>query len=202
MSDTANEILVLYYSRHGSISDMATLIARGIESVSNSSARLRTVPRVSSVCESTEASIPEQGAPYVSYQDLKDCNGIALGSPAYFGNMAADLKYFIDGSTNSWLSSSLAGKPASVFTSSSSQHGGQEMTLISMMIPLLHHGALIVGLPYSEPELMATTTGGTPYGASHWAGPQNDQAISEHEKVLCIALGKRLAETASKLSSQ
>ena len=167
MSATANDVLVLYYSRHGSISEMATLISRGIESVPNSSARLRTVPRVSSVCEATETSIPDQGAPYVSYQDLQECSGIALGSPAYFGNMAADLKHFIDGSTNTWLSSSLVGKPASVFTSSSSQHGGQEMTLITMLIPLLHHGAVIVGLPYSEPALMATTTGGTPYGASH-----------------------------------
>lgn len=202
-SQTVNEdmsdILVLFFSRHGSMANMAQFIARGIESVPNCQARIRTVPCVSATCEATAERIPEHGAPYVSYQDLIDCRGIALGSPSYFGNMAADLKHFIDGSTNSWLAGSLSGKPACLFTSSSSQHGGQEATLLSMMIPLLHHGAIIVGLPYTESDLMTTNAGGTPYGASHWAGPDNDLSITAQEKTLCIALGKRLADCAVKL---
>ncbi|MFV2056749.1 MAG: NAD(P)H:quinone oxidoreductase [Thiohalomonadales bacterium] len=195
-----NDVLVLYFSRHGSIANMAQLIARGIESIPNCQARIRTVPAVSVVNEATADRIPDHGAPYVSYEDLVQCSGIALGSPSYFGNMAADLKHFIDGSTNSWLSGSLSGKPACLFTASSSQHGGQESTLLSMMLPLFHHGAIIVGLPYSESELMTTNAGGTPYGASHWTGPDNDQVITEQEKALCIALGKRLASCAVKLA--
>ena len=195
------EILVLYYSRHGAVANMAQYVARGIESVAGASARLRTVAAVSNECEAISDTVPESGAPYALYSDLAECAGIALGSPTRFGNMAAALKYFLDGSSDMWLSGALRGKPAAMFTSTSSLHGGQEATLLSMMIPLLHHGALIVGLPYSEPDLMNTRTGGTPYGASHWAGPNNDQPVSEEEKRLCMALGKRLAETALRLQN-
>lgn len=193
------EILVLYYSRHGAVSEMARYVARGIESVAGVAARLRTVPSVSTVCDAVDPSVPESGAPYAEFTDLAECAGIALGSPTRFGNMAAALKYFWDGTSEAWLSGALRGKPAAMFTSSSSLHGGQELTLLSMMIPLLHHGALILGLPYSEPDLMNTRTGGTPYGASHWAGADNKHPISEEERRLCVALGKRLAETAVKL---
>ncbi len=196
------DILVLYYSRQGATAEMARLIARGIEEVPDMSARLRTVPAVSTVCEATEDSIPASGAPYASLEDLRECAGLALGSPTRFGNMAAPLKYFIDSTSALWLEGAMVGKPAALFTSTSSLHGGQETTLISMLLPLLHHGMLITGLPYSTPELMNTRTGGTPYGASHYAGADNKQPISEEEKILCRALGRRLAETARALSGQ
>ncbi|MET3107313.1 NAD(P)H dehydrogenase (quinone) [Oxalobacteraceae bacterium GrIS 2.11] len=192
-------LLVLYYSRHGATKKMADLIAQGIESVPGCSARIRTVPAVSAVCEAVESTIPEQGAPYVELSDLTDCAGLALGSPTRFGNMASAMKYFWDGTVADWLSGSLAGKPASVFTSTGSLHGGQESTLLSMMLPLMHHGMLIVGLPYTHPALMATSTGGSPYGASHWAGADGSRSISEDSKQLAIALGARLASTALKL---
>ena len=195
-----HEILVLYYSHHGAVRQMAQLVARGIEQVEGASARVRTVPRVSSVAEAVEPAVPDTGAPYAELQDLEACIGVAVGSPTRFGNMAAPMKYFWDGTGGLWMKGALAGKPAAVFTSSSSMHGGQETTLTSMMLPLLHHGMLIVGLPYSEPELLNTASGGTPYGASHVAGASSDQAISEHERKLCIALGKRLALTALKLA--
>ncbi|MCW8841529.1 MAG: NAD(P)H:quinone oxidoreductase [Gammaproteobacteria bacterium] len=193
------EILVLYYSRHGSTAEMARLITRGIGEVAGMEARLRTVPEISTVCEATEEAIPAQGAPYVEPEDLKECAALALGSPTRFGNMAAPLKYFLDNTSPQWLSGSLIGKPAAVFTSTSSLHGGQESTLLSMMLPLLHHGMLITGLPYSETDLMHTRSGGTPYGASHFAGPENNLPLSEEEHRLCIALGKRLAMAAQAL---
>ncbi len=195
------EILVLYYSQGGAVRDMAQLIARGVDSVSGAKARIRTVPKVSANCEASEPDIPTSGAPYVTLQDLEECAGLALGSPTRFGNMAAPMKYFLDGTSGLWLKGALIGKPAAVFTSSGSQHGGNETTLLTMMLPLLHHGMMILGLPYSEPQLSSTTTGGTPYGASHVAGAMDNQAISDDEKKLCIALGKRLAETAVKLIS-
>lgn len=194
-----SEILILYYSRHGSTAEMARLIARGVEEVPGMQARLRTVPEVSSVCEATEDSVPETGAPYVELDDLRECAGLALGSPTRFGNMASPMKYFLDTTTPLWLSGSLIGKPAAVFTSTSSLHGGQESTLLSMMLPLLHHGMLICGLPYSETDLLHTSGGGTPYGASHHAGPDNNLPLNEEEHRLCIALGKRLAITARAL---
>ena len=194
------EILVLYYSQTGAVKQMAQLIARGIEKVPQSGARLRTVPKVSTVTEATEPDVPDTGAPYVEYADLEQCAGLALGSPTRFGNMAAPLKYFIDGTGALWLKGAMSGKPAAVFTSTASMHGGQESTLLSMMLPLLHHGMLVVGVPYSEPELMNTRTGGTPYGASHLAGANADLPISEDEKRICQALGTRLAEAARKLS--
>ena len=193
------EILVLYYSRYGAVKQMAQLVARGVEQVSGLSARIRTVPAVSAVCEAVEKEIPEAGAPYVELKDLEECIGLALGSPTRFGNMAAPLKYFLDTTAGLWLKGALAGKPAAVFTSTSSLHGGQETTLISMLLPLMHHGMVILGLPYTEPELISTTSGGTPYGASHVAGAASDRALSDEEKKLCIALGKRLAETAARL---
>lgn len=191
-------ILVLYYSRQGSISQMANFIAEGVETT-DLEARIRTVPAVSAVCESSADPIPESGPPYVSLDDLIHCSGLALGSPTRFGNMAAPLKYFIDTTSELWLNGKLSGKPASVFTSSSSLHGGQETTLISMMLPLLHQGMLISGIPYTQTELFHTRTGGTPYGVSHWAGEKNNQPISEDEKSLCISVGKRLAQFAIKL---
>ncbi len=194
------EILVLYYSQTGAVRQMAQCIARGVEKVPQMGARLRTVPKVSTVVEATQPAVPDAGAPYVEYSDLEECAGLALGSPTRFGNMAAALKYFVDGSGGLWLKGAMIGKPAAVFTSSASMHGGQESTLLSMMLPLLHHGMLIVGVPYSEPELMGTLSGGTPYGASHLAGANADRPISEEERRLCIALGTRLAETAWKLS--
>ena len=194
------EILVLYYSHGGAVRDMAQLIARGVESVAGVKARVRTVPRVSTVCEATEPDIPEHGAPYAELRDLEECAGLALGSPTRFGNMAAPLKYFLDGTSGLWLKGALIGKPAAVFTSTASMHGGQETTLLSMLLPLMHHGMLVLGLPYSEPELTATASGGTPYGASHVAGPMSDRPITEEERKLCIALGKRLAETTLKLA--
>jgi len=198
---TDKEILVLYYSQYGAVRQMAQLLARGVEQVPGVRARLRTVPKVSANCEATEAAIPDAGAPYVTLSDLEECIGIALGSPTRFGNMAAAMKYFWDGTGALWMKHSLVGKPAALFTSTGTMHGGQESTLLSMMLPLLHHGMVIVGLPYSEPELNTTQQGGTPYGASHVAGLANDQPISEAEKKLCIALGKRLAQTALKLAA-
>lgn len=195
------DILVLYYSRHGSVAQMAQLIARGIEEIPGVQARIRTVPAISTVCEAVEDSIPLSGAPYVTHDDLKECAGIALGSPTRFGNMAAPLKYFIDSTSALWLNGTLVGKPAAVFTSTSSLHGGQESTLLSMMLPLLHHGAVLVGIPYSEAQLMHTKSGGTPYGASHYAGADNKNPLSDDEKHLCKVLGKRLAETALRLGS-
>lgn len=194
-----SEVLVIYYSRHGATAEMARLIARGIAEVPGMEACLRTVPEVSTVCEATEDTIPAQGAPYVEADDLKRCSALALGSPTRFGNMAAPLKYFLDSTSPLWLSGSLIGKPAAVFTSTSSLHGGQESTLLSMMLPLLHHGMLITGLPYSETDLMHSRSGGTPYGASHFAGPENNLPLSEEEHRLCIALGKRLALAARAL---
>lgn len=193
------DILILYYSQGGAVRDMAQQIARGVESVPGAQARLRTVPKVSANCEATEPEIPASGAPYATMQDLEECAGLALGSPTRFGNMAAPMKYFLDGTSGLWLKGALIGKPAAVFTSSGSMHGGNEMTLMTMMIPLLHHGMLLMGLPYSEPQLGSTKTGGTPYGASHIGGAMDDQPLSEDEKKLCLALGKRLAHTALKL---
>jgi NAD(P)H dehydrogenase (quinone) len=192
-------ILVLYYSRHGATRRLAELIAQGVESFPGCEARLRTVPAVSTVTEATEPDIPAAGAPYVELRDLEECAGLALGSPTRFGNMAAPLKYFLDGTSAQWLAGSLAGKPACVFTSTGSIHGGQEATLLSMMLPLLHHGMLVLGLPYTHPELMTTVSGGTPYGASHWSGANGTRAISDDTRLLSIALGRRLAKTASKL---
>jgi len=194
-----SEILVLYYSRHGATAEMARFIARGVEEVAGMTARLRTVPAVSSVCEATADTIPDQGPPYAEAADLAQCAGLVLGSPTRFGNMAAPLKYFLDTTSPQWLSGALIGKPGAVFTSTSSLHGGQESTLLSMMLPLLHHGMMMVGIPYSETELMHTTAGGTPYGASHFAGAQNDQPLTEGEKQLCRALGRRVAATATAL---
>lgn len=195
------EVLVLYYSHRGSVKTLAQLVARGIEQVPGVAARLRTVPKVSTVCETLEPDVPGTGAPYAELADLEDCIGLALGSPTRFGNMAAPLKYFLDGTAGLWLNNALVGKPAAVFTSTASMHGGQETTLLSMMLPLLHHGMVIVGLPYAEPQLQATRGGGSPYGASHVAGMGNDLPISDAEKQLAIALGRRLAETALKLAS-
>lgn len=191
-------ILVLYYSRTGATTQMANLIARGINSVPGLEARIRTVPPVSPVTETAEPPVPPEGAPYATLDDLKNCIGLAMGSPTRFGNMAAPLKYFLDTTGNLWFSGDLSGKPAAVFTSTASLHGGQETTLLSMMLPLLHHGALIVGLPYTEPVLSNTQSGGTPYGPSHLAGADAKLAITEDEKVLCMALGKRLATIALK----
>jgi NAD(P)H dehydrogenase (quinone) len=193
-------LLVLYYSRHGGTQQIAEYIAQGIESVAGCDARLRTVPAVSTVAESTAPSIPSDGAPYVELSDLKECAGIALGSPTRFGNMAAAMKYFWDGTAADWVSSTLSGKPACVFTSTGSLHGGQESTLLSMMLPLMHHGMLILGLPYSHSELMATSSGGSPYGATHWSGVDGKKPVTDDSRILAIALGKRLAETALKLN--
>ncbi len=194
------EILVLYYSQGGSVREMAQLIARGIESIEGAKARLRTVPKISTNCEATAPEVPNEGDPYVELSDLEACDGLALGSPTRFGNMAAPMKYFLDSTVSQWLAGTLIGKPATVFTATGSLHGGNETTLITMMLPLMHHGMLILGLPYSEPQLTTTQSGGTPYGASHISGAMNDKPISEDEKKLCFALGKRLAETALKLS--
>ncbi len=194
-----SDILVLYYSQGGSVAEMALRIARGIDSVPDARARVRTVPKVSANCESTEPDIPANGPPYVESRDLEECIGLAIGSPTRYGNMAASMKYFLDGTTGLWLGGALIGKPAAVFTSSGSMHGGNESTLLSMMLPLFHHGMIVLGIPYSEPLLSSTTSGGTPYGASHIGGAMDDQPITTDESKLCFALGKRLAETALKL---
>jgi len=191
---------VLYYSQSGTTAEMARTIARGIEEVSGMQARLRTVPAISTVCEATEAAVPETGSPYAELSDLEECSGLILGSPTHFGNMAAPLKHFIDGSGSLWISGAMIGKPAAVFTSTGSMHGGQESTLLSMLVPLLHHGMVLMGLPYSEASLHQTITGGTPYGASRLNN--NDNApLDEHEKTLCLALGRRVAEAAQKLET-
>ncbi|GAB2843296.1 NAD(P)H:quinone oxidoreductase [Pseudoduganella ginsengisoli] len=194
-------ILVLYYSRHGATRRLAELIGQGIDSVPGCEARLRTVPAVSSVAEATASSVPDEGAPYVELDDLRDCAGLALGSPTRFGNMASAMKYFWDGTSAEWVSGTLAGKPACVFTSTGSLHGGQESTLLTMMVPLLHHGMMVMGLPYTNPELMTTSSGGSPYGATHWAGLDGKRTLTDDEKKLAVAQGKRLAETAWKLRS-
>ena len=196
---TAPYILVLFYSRHGAVAEMARHVARGIEQVAGIEARLRAVPPVSTTIEAIDDVIPQQGPLYCSEDDLKNCSGLVLGSPTRFGNMAAPMKYFIDGTSSLWLSGALIGKPAAVFSSSASLHGGQESTLLTMMLPLLHHGMLMMGLPYSEAGLMKTSSGGTPYGASHVAGQNNDRQVDELEAGLCHALGKRVAYTALSL---
>lgn len=194
-----NEILVLYYSRYGGTQALARAIAQGVDSVPGASARLRTVPPVSTVCEATQPDIPASGPPYVEVGDLEECIGLALGSPTRFGNMAAPLKYFLDGTSPQWLAGALAGKPACVFTSTASLHGGQESTLLSMMLPLLHHGMMMLGIPYTETALSNTRSGGTPYGASHHAA--EERGLSEDEKQLAVALGARLARTALALAA-
>ena len=196
-----SEILILYYSQGGAVKDLAQLIARGVESVDGAKARIRTVPKVSANCEATESDIPNNGDPYVELKDLEECIGLALGSPGYFGNMAAPLKYFLDSTTGLWLKGALIGKPGAVFASTGSMHGGNETVLLSMMLPLIHHGMLIVGIPYSEPTLSSSQSGGTPYGASHVGGAMDDKPITADEKKLCLALGKRLAQTALKLDT-
>lgn len=193
-------ILILYYSRHGATGDMARQIARGVEETPGIEARLRTVPAVSPLCEAREDSIPAEGPPYAELDDLRNCAGLALGSPTRYGNMAAPMKYFLDGTSPLWMAGTLIGKPAGVFTSTSSLHGGQETTLLSMMLPLLHHGMLLLGLPYSETDLLRTRSGGTPYGPSHLAGPESNLPVTDEEKRLCRALGKRLAGTALALN--
>jgi NAD(P)H dehydrogenase (quinone) len=195
------DILVLYYSQAGATAEMARAIARGVEEVSGMQARLRTVPAVSAVCEAVADTIPEQGAPYARLQDLQECSGLLLGSPTHFGNMAAPLKYFLDGTGSLWMSGALIGMPAAVFTATASMHGGQESTLLSMMLPLLHHGMLLMGLPYSEQALLKTRTGGTPYGASRLTSDADRQPLSDDEKELCRALGHRVAQTAQQLQS-
>jgi len=197
----SRDILVLYYSRTGHTARLARLVARGVEEVPGMQARLRQVPPVAPVTEIAQPPEPEEGAPYATRQDLLDCAALALGSPTRFGNMAAPLKYFLDNTGAEWASGALAGKPAAVFTSTSTMHGGQESTLLSMALPLLHHGMLLVGVPYTEPALTATRSGGTPYGASHVSGPQGDNAISEHERELARALGRRLADVARRLDA-
>lgn len=191
-------VLVLYYSRHGATAQMAKHIALGVE-MAGMNALVRTVPQVSANCEATESSIPDSGAMYCSSEELANCSGLILGSPTHFGNMAAPLKYFIDSTSGLWMSGALIGKPAAVFSSSSSLHGGQESTLLSMMLPLMHHGMLLAGLPYSETELLQTQTGGTPYGATHVAGKDSDNPLDEHELALCKAQGKRIAQISQKL---
>ena len=194
-------ILVLYYSRDGSVERLANLIARGVNKIDGCESKLRRVPPVSTTTEAVDDEIPSEGHPYVTLQDLEQCDGLALGSPTRFGNMAAPLKYFLDSTSGLWLSGKLAGKPACVFTSTASMHGGQESTLISMMLLLLHHGMIIIGIPYTETELSTTVTGGTPYGASHVSGFSGNTTASKDEEKLCVALGERLATTALKLLS-
>ncbi|MEW8018277.1 MAG: NAD(P)H:quinone oxidoreductase [Candidatus Thiodiazotropha endolucinida] len=195
------EVLILFYSRHGATAEMARDIARGVEEIPGVTARLRTVPEVSALCEAAEDTIPESGPPYVSETDMRECDGLILGSPTRFGNMAAPMKYFLDTTSQLWMSGALIDKPASVFTSASSLHGGQESTLLSMMLPLLHHGMLIQGIPYSETALLHTQSGGTPYGASHLAGGNSKLPVSDEEKRICKTQGRRMAETVKRLKS-
>lgn len=195
------DVLVLYYSATGSVARLAQSVARGVESVEGMRARVRTVPKVAPVVEKAQPAVPPDGPPYVEPRDLEECAGIALGSPTRFGNMAAPLKYFIDGLGAEWTRGTLAGKPAAVFTSTASMHGGQEATLVSMMLPLFHHGMVLVGLPYTEPDLNATRSGGTPYGATHVSGIANDRPVTEEESRLAFALGKRLATVARRLAA-
>lgn len=189
-------ILILYYSRYGATAEMARQITRGTEEIPGIKARLRTVPAVSTLCESTQDTIPDAGSPYAELEDLRDCAGLALGSPTRYGNMAAPMKYFLDGTSSLWVAGTLIGRPAGVFTSTASLHGGQETTLLSMMLPLLHHGMMVVGLPYSETDLLRTNSGGTPYGPSHLSGGESKLPLTDEERRLCQALGKRLARTA------
>ena len=199
-SQTENPyILVLYYSRGGTTAKMAQTIAQGVELVSGIEARIRTVPAISANCEATESSIPNEGAVYCSEDDLKYCSGLVMGSPTRFGNMAAPLKYFIDNTSNLWMTGKLVNKPAGVFTATSSLHGGQETTLMSMALPLIHHGMLYCGIPYTESSLLHTESGGTPYGASHWSGNEGERPLSEHEVKLCQAQGQRIANIALSL---
>ena len=193
------DILVLYYSATGSVRTLAQSVARGIDSVEGMRARVRTVPKVAPVVERAEPPVPVEGAPYVERRDLEECVGLALGSPTRFGNMAAPLKYFIDGLGPEWARGTLEGKPAAVFSSTSTMHGGNETTLLTMMLPLLHHGMLIVGIPYTEPDLNSTRSGGTPYGATHVSGSANDRPVTDEEARLAFALGKRLATVARKV---
>ena len=195
------EILVLYYSRNGKVAQLARLVARGVEEVPGMRARLRSVPPVAPLTEAAQPPVPDQGAAYVSREDLRECVGLVLGSPTRFGNMAAPLKHFIDSTAAEWASGILVGKPAGVFTSTATMHGGQESTLLSMMTPLLHHGMLIVGLPFTEVALNRTTTGGTPYGASHVAGIGGENPLSDDERILARALGRRVAETCARLQA-
>ena len=195
-----SKILVLYFSEHGATAQMASLIARGVNSVADCEAIIRTVPKVSPEIEKVSASIPESGAPYCTKSELDECDGLIVGSPTRFGNMAAPMKYFLDTTALEWAQGSLSGKPAGVFTSTGSMHGGQETTLLTMMIPLLHHGMVITGLPYTEPVLSSTETGGTPYGPSHVAGARGEKSFSDDEKALCQAFGKRIATVALQLS--
>jgi len=190
------EVLVLYYSQGGTTAEMANIIARGVEQVEGMQARVRTVPHISAVNEATEAQIPDDGAPYASLQDLEECDGLVIGSPTHFGNMAAALKYFIDSTGPLWMSKALVNKPAAVFTATASMHGGQESTLLSMMLPLLHQGMILVGLPYSEQALVQTSSGGSPYGASRLTSDEANLHLTDDEKALCQALGKRVATVA------
>ncbi len=196
------EILVIYYSRHGGTRKLADAVCDGIALVPGCDARLRTVPPVSTVCEASEPAIPKEGPPYAELKDLEECAGLVLGSPTRFGNMAAPMKYFVDQWLGQWLSGALIGKPAGVFTSTGSLHGGQETTLLSMMLPLFHHGMIVVGVPYAESDLLTTKTGGTPYGASHLAGAEGTNPVTDEEIRIARALGKRVAETAKKLAAQ
>lgn len=194
------DILIVYYSRNGSIAQLARLVARGVEEVPGMQARLRSVPPVAAVTAIAQAPVPDEGAPYATLEDLRECAGLILGSPTRFGNMAAPLKHYLDSTAAEWASGALVGKPAAAFTSTATMHGGQETTLVSMMLPLLHHGALIVGIPYTEAALNATTSGGTPYGASHVAGTDGSRPISEEERTLARTLGRRVAAIAAKLA--
>jgi NAD(P)H dehydrogenase (quinone) len=196
------DILVLYYSRNGKVAQLARLVARGVEEVEGVRARIRQVPPVAPVTEAAQPPVPEEGAPYVEPRDLRECAGLVMGSPTRFGNMAAPMKHFIDSTPAEWASGALAGKPGAVFTSTSTMHGGQESTLLSMMIPLLHHGMLIVGIPFTEPALNATTTGGTPYGASHVSGVGAERPVSDDERTLARALGRRVADIARRLAAK
>jgi len=193
-------VLIIYYSRYGATQQMADFIGRGVESVNGIEAKIRTVPNLSPISEATASPIPDSGAPYVTLSELENCSGLIIGSPTRFGNMAAPLKYFLDSTSSLWLSGKLSGKPAGVFTSTSSHHGGQESTLLTMIVPLLHHGMLIVGVPFTDKYLQQTQTGGTPYGPSHYAGPQSKLPISEDEKGICMTLGTRVAQLSLKLS--
>ena len=195
------EILVLFYSRKGSTAELARQVCRGIESVPGARARLRTVPAVASVVEAPQPPVPAEGPPYATHDDLRECDGLVMGSPTRFGNMAAPLKFFLDGTSALWVSGALAGKPAAVFTSTQTLHGGQETTLLSMMLPLLHHGMYIVGLPYTDAALSTTRGGGSPYGASHFAGEGTQPRLTEEERKLAVHLGRRVAELAVKLGS-
>ena len=195
------QILILYYSQGGSVAEMAQYFSRGVESVENCEGSLRTVPPIRTTTQTIESDIPESGPPYVTCNDLINCDGLALGSPTRFGNMAAPIKYFIDSTSDVWISGGLVGKPATVFSSTGSLHGGQETTLLSMMLPLIHHGMLLIGIPYTEPGLFEKEGGGTPYGATHVAGEKNDFPVTKNEKELCFAAGKRLATIAKKLKN-